>query len=692
MSVIGLRVGPFEVSHEASVPEPGQWYKAVRSGMTRRQPAEALIRLLPPDAPAEARQQLQREFENLRSLDDPRIPTPIAFYEGLGALAIASVDGTPLDLLVEDRRTNAIPITPSTLLDLGLEVAEALQHAHHKGRWHGHLTPRMVVLGADGHLWVWGFGPGAAAEPPAEWMPPERARGQIIGAATDQWSLGALLAALITGAAPWRSADPLAEARKGDPEGILAPVEAQWPAFARLLRRMLDPHPDNRFPSLQPVRQELLALARRAGGSSERHKLGATLAERHAPQPESEEEPVSAPVRINEAPSPDAPAPATLASTHPAQDDPPSIPGEAPKTAVATPPPPRLTPAPAPPRATPAPAPRRTALPEELMPVVHPFVDEEVPVARVGRRPDSATPAPPPVRLPLLAAAPTFDPDRAPTETADDRAPTEMFDDRAATEMIDDRQATEMLEDRQGTEMIGELQLDPERETTEMVEVSDFHHALVQPLDEPIDDPISTSRESIVRIEETPLGGAAASVLAAPPEVAPAEEKPVPAPKDKLDTFPVVSLPTADADEEDAEDQRTVQYDAEQLMTVLEDIEHQPQVARTPVPVVPTEAAIEERRPTMVPIEGESDGPSQAFPRSTPGFDEPTIGGTNLDAPFFRRTDPGEASGPVDIAADEPAPPLPPDAPSPRIVRVAPWLAAFTLLALAVFTLWHFLH
>ena len=31
MSVIGLRIGPFEIAREAEVPERGKWYRAVRS-------------------------------------------------------------------------------------------------------------------------------------------------------------------------------------------------------------------------------------------------------------------------------------------------------------------------------------------------------------------------------------------------------------------------------------------------------------------------------------------------------------------------------------------------------------------------------------------------------------------------------------------------------------------------------------
>ena len=114
MSAIGLRVGPFEIIGRTEVPEPGSWHLARRSGMTRRQPAAALVRLLPPDAPPEAREGLHRQFEVLKALEDPRVPEAVAFYEGLGALALAAVDGVSLADIVAARRDDVVPMSPST--------------------------------------------------------------------------------------------------------------------------------------------------------------------------------------------------------------------------------------------------------------------------------------------------------------------------------------------------------------------------------------------------------------------------------------------------------------------------------------------------------------------------------------------------------------------------------------------------
>ncbi|TVQ94058.1 MAG: hypothetical protein EA397_02810 [Deltaproteobacteria bacterium] len=276
MSPIGLRVGPFEIIEEATVPAHGSWYRARRAGLSRREPRSVLVRLLGPQPSARDLGQAQRQFEVLRGLDDPRFPRAVALYEGSGALAIEAPHTAPIARVVEARLLDDVTMTPATLIDLALDLTEALQAAHQRGHHHGHLSADNVALASDGGVWIWGLG--LEGERPAfSWLPPERARGDRPSAATDQWSLGALLVALVSGHCPWSSSSASADPRTGDLADFIEPVAIQWPALGRLVRRMLDPNPTQRFPSLHPVRLELLALARRAGGVSDRRDLAAWL-------------------------------------------------------------------------------------------------------------------------------------------------------------------------------------------------------------------------------------------------------------------------------------------------------------------------------------------------------------------------------------------------------------------------------
>jgi serine/threonine protein kinase len=298
MTAIGLRVGPFEILGPTDVPEPGDWHLARRTGMTRRQPHEVLVRLLPSDASPDERQALHRQFEVLKALEDGRIPEAVAFYEGLGAMALASVEGITLRQLIAKRRHDKVNMSPATLLDIVLEIADTLQRVHHRNRVHGDLSPDRVLLGTDGKVWLFGFGQPPGATPDHEWLAPERRAGNEPTAQTDQWYLGAIAAGLVTGLSPYQSDE---EAARGDLGKVLKEVEAQWPALGRVLRQLTEPRPDNRFPNMHPVRQQLLALSRQAGGTSERRELGARYgtsrsraieaANARPPEPEPEPEP-----------------------------------------------------------------------------------------------------------------------------------------------------------------------------------------------------------------------------------------------------------------------------------------------------------------------------------------------------------------------------------------------------------------
>jgi len=375
MSVLGLRVGPFEIVETARIPEPGNWYYARRTGHTRRHPQEVLVRLLGPEPPQSERAALQRQFDILRGMEDTRVPTAVALYEGMGALAIHAIRGTPLTEIMRGRTHDEIEMTPATLLDIGLEIAETLQHMHHTGTVHGHLSVENVLLGSDGKVWICGLGQGPETPPPAAWMPPERARGQPASQATDQWSLAAICGALIVGSEPWSPGDDPAAGR-ATPTALIEPVMAQWPALGRLLQKLLDDEPANRHASMHPVRQELLALSRKAGGTSSRRELGAILSHRRADEAEAAE-------TLEDRGLDDAPVEAVFETLEPPADSPPEaeVPADPPSDAD--------LPVAAVTASADAPSVEwgpRAQLPSEEIPVVRPQVQGDVPTAQLGEQ------------------------------------------------------------------------------------------------------------------------------------------------------------------------------------------------------------------------------------------------------------------------------------------------------------------
>ncbi|MBN2798628.1 MAG: protein kinase [Deltaproteobacteria bacterium] len=275
MSAIGLRVGPYEITAPIAIGEDGDWYAAVRAD--HHQPPEAMVCLLGAAPTLEQRAALQRASERYRALEDERVPAHLAYYGGSGALVLGRVRGGSLAQVMEARRRGKLSMRPATVMDIAVELAGALQHAHRKATVHGTLSPERVLLGPDGALWLLGFG--AFRPLDAAWMAPEIARGARPGPETDQWSLGAITLGLVTGDPPWQGEDARTAAERGDPGLSIAPVVSQWPGLGRVLARLMSSDPSDRYPNMGAARRELLDLERKAGSGSTRRELGELLAE-----------------------------------------------------------------------------------------------------------------------------------------------------------------------------------------------------------------------------------------------------------------------------------------------------------------------------------------------------------------------------------------------------------------------------
>jgi serine/threonine protein kinase len=460
MSVIGLRVGPFELVESAWAPAAGAWYKGRRASTSTRQPNDVLVRLLAPDAAPAERAELQRWYDNLRAVEDARVPRPIAFYDGSGALVLEPVEGVPLSRLLDGRRHGEVQMTPSTLLDIAAELAECLQHAHHRGRFHGHLSAQNVVLCSDGGLVVFGFGAGPTTDPWPDWTPPERHHGHAATAATDQWCLGAIMASLVTGRSPWSDQEP-----GGDPDRIADPVEQQWPTLGRLLRRMLAAQPAHRHASLHPVRQEILALARRAGGTSDLRTLASSL---HGAERPRDEDAI--------------PAWFTAKTSEPAVHAATTRPDLAPYRREEPPPEPQSDPPSQhtddiPTRIAPVLATVGTPLPDDALDVVQPQLDDgELPAARMSdTTAGRATIPPDPGRFepePDVAPAPKFEIDAHMQADVEPSEATVLFDSSdieameavLADEAIADMEPSEetvLVNPSDAARLLAEVQVDP---------------------------------------------------------------------------------------------------------------------------------------------------------------------------------------------------------------------------------------
>ena len=158
-------------------------------------------------------QRFLKEARAIGRLSHPNIVTvhDIGQDQGTVYIAMEFLEGEPLDKVIERKKFGV-----EEIVDLGIQMGEALHYAHQRGIVHRDVKPSNIILQPTGRIKITDFGIAHIEDPAAPvqtqageilgtpaYMSPQQATSQPVDGRSDLFSLGVILYELATGRRPF---------------------------------------------------------------------------------------------------------------------------------------------------------------------------------------------------------------------------------------------------------------------------------------------------------------------------------------------------------------------------------------------------------------------------------------------------------------------------------------------------------
>jgi len=272
----GTQLAHYEIISMLGAGGMGEVYLAEDLRLRRK----VALKMLVPELTRDERdlRRFEHEAHAASALNHPNILTIYEFgqADGLNFIASEFIEGATLG----QRLTNG-GFELSTAVDIAIQIASALAAAHACGIVHRDVKPDNVIVRTDGIVKVLDFGiaklserrigetirrkasaiASSTSEPgmiqgTARYMSPEQARGTVVDARSDIFSLGSVIYEMVTGRAAFEgetASDVIAEILKGEPPP-LAEVAPEVPLeLERIINKALRKDRESRYQAVSDL-------------------------------------------------------------------------------------------------------------------------------------------------------------------------------------------------------------------------------------------------------------------------------------------------------------------------------------------------------------------------------------------------------------------------------------------------------
>ena len=253
--MVGRTIRQYRITEKLGSGSMGVVYKAEDTKLKR---ATALKFLSSHTGSRADQDRFLLEAQAAAALDHPNICTVYEINEadGQSFIAQAYIDGPRVD-----EKISARTLSVDEAVDIGIQAAQGLQHAHEKGIVHRDVKPSNLMLTSSGRVVIMDFGvalvPGSVQLTKAGstlgtllYMSPEQANGNEVDRRSDIWSLGALIYEMIAGEPPFpgrQHAQVMYSIFTKEPKLPLAPAWAGSRELSRAVAKALTKDPDKRY-------------------------------------------------------------------------------------------------------------------------------------------------------------------------------------------------------------------------------------------------------------------------------------------------------------------------------------------------------------------------------------------------------------------------------------------------------------